>query len=505
MAVVAGIDSSTQSCTVELRDADSGRLLGSGRAPHPSTQPPVSEQDPQSWWQALLSAWPQACADAGIDPRDVQAIAVAAQGHGMVCLDAAGDVVRPAKLWNDTASSPQADAMVRDRGKRWWADHVGSVPTAAFTITKLAWLAQNEPASLARIRSVLVPADWLAFRLTGERATDRSNASSTGYYSAHEDRWLADVLTDLVGPGDWEAALPAVHGPAQGIGVTTASAAAALGVRQGVPVGPGAVDQQAGFLGLGLTTGDVLYSLGTSGVVMTSSPRPVHDAQGWVNGVADAAGGYLPLVCTLNATKVTDTVGRLLGVGYAELAELAMTAPRDADRPVLAAFFDGERSPDRPLATGALVGLTNATTREQIALAAVEGVLLGLVRGQDALASAGADVSGSVVVAGGGARSAAYRQVLADLLGCPVLRLDAPEATARGAAVQAAAVLTGSGVEEVAGRWRPDRVDVTEPRVTAADVRGRYVHVADWDGLDRDVRRGVDRTGHTSTNQETNG
>lgn len=487
MAVVAGIDSSTQSCTVELRDADTGRLLGSGRAPHPPTRPPVSEQDPQAWWQALVSAWLQACADGGIDARRVDAIAVAAQGHGLVCTDAVGDVVRPAKLWNDTSSAPQAEEMVRVRGRAWWADQIGSVPTAAFTVTKLAWLAQNEPASFARVRGVLVPSDWLSFRLTGGRATDRSNASSTGYYSAHEGRWRPDILTDLVGPGDWEAVLPEVLGPTQTIGSTNAEAAAALGVRQGVPVGPGAVDQQAGFLGLGLTTGDVLYSLGTSGVVMTSSPRPVHDATGWVNGVADAAGGFLPLVCTLNATKATDTVRRLLAVGYDEFAELALSAPRTADRPVLAPFFDGERSPDRPAATGALVGLTNATTREQVALAAVEGVLLGLVRGQGALAAAGADVSGSVVVAGGGARSTAYRQVLADLLGRPVLRLDAPEATARGAAAQAAAVLNGSSVDEVARHWRPDRVDTTEPRSTAPDVSARYRRAADWDGLDIDV------------------
>lgn len=486
MSVVAGVDSSTQSCTVELRDAGTGALLGSGRAPHPPTAPPLSEQDPESWWLALQTAWYRACENAGLAPSDVAAIAVAAQGHGLVCLDADGHVIRPAKLWNDTTSSGQAEAMVDQLGAAWWADAVGSVPTAAFTVTKLAWLAYAEPASFARVRGVLVPADWLAYRLTGERATDRSNASSTGYFAAHEGRWLTDLLDDVVAPGPWAEILPRVCGPIEPSGYTTAAAAQALGVREGVPVGPGSVDQQAGALGLGLGRGDVLYSLGTSGVVMTSCPRPVHDASGWVNGVADATGGYLPLVCTLNATKVTDTVGRLLGVDHGGLSALALAAPRTADRPVLAAFFDGERSPDRPHASGALVGLTNETSREAVALAAVEGVLLGLVRGQRALARAGAPVDGEVAVVGGGARSAAYRQVLADLVGRPVLRRDAPEATARGAAVQAAAVLAREPIEHVAHRWRPGVIDVTDPRARETDVEGRYLRTAEWAGLDRD-------------------
>jgi len=255
------------------------------------------------------------------------------------------------------------------------------------------------------------------------------------------------------------------------------------------------VDQPAGALGLGLSPGDLLYSLGTSGVVMTSCSRPVHDASGWVNGVADAAGGYLPLVCTLNATKVTDTVARLLGVDHDGLADLALAASRTAGRPVLAAYFDGERSPDRPRATGALVGLTNETSREEVALAAVEGVLLGLVRGQHALASAGAAVDGEVAVVGGGARSLAYRQVLADLVGQPVVRRDAPEATARGAAVQAAAVLAGEPIDLVARRWRPPVIDVTDPRDRGADIWERYVRTAGWAGLDRDPEPSKDEGG----------
>jgi len=485
--VVAGVDSSTQSCTVELRNAADGTLLGRGRSPHPATHPPVSEQAPATWWTALTVALRAAANDAGLAVRDIDAISVAAQCHGLVALDAAGEVLRPAKLWNDTTSAPQAEAMVRRLSRRTWADAVGSVPTAAFTITKLAWLAEHEPEHLRRLATVLLPHDWITYRLTGLHVTDRSEASGTGYYAAHERRWRTDLLAELVDPDvDWDAALPTVLGPSEAAGTVLSSTARELGLRDGVVVGPGAGDQHAGALGLGMGLGEVVYSLGTSGVVITVSEEPVHDAEGWVNGVADAAGGYLPLVCTLNATKVTDMVARLLGVDHDGLARLALAAPADPGRPVLAAFLDGERSPDRPHATGLLAGLTSDTSREDLARAAFEGVLLGLVRGHDAVRRAGAAADGPVIVTGGGARSPAYRQILADLLQAPVHTLDASEATARGACVQAAAVLAQDDVRVVRDAWRPAATTTTEPRGIVPDaVRRRYLRAADWDGLDQ--------------------
>ncbi|MFC4613597.1 xylulokinase [Cellulomonas algicola] len=481
MGVVAGVDSSTQSCTVELRDAESGRLLGSGRSPHPPTSPPVSEQDPADWWAAFGLALGHALSDAGLSARDVDAVSVAAQCHGLVLLDAQDRVLRPAKLWNDTTSSPQAAALVRDLGTAGWADAVGSVPTAAFTITKLAWVAQHEPALLDATALVLLPHDYLTYRLTGRAVTDRSEASGTGYYAAHEDRYLVDHLNRWVRAGlPWATMLPSVLGPSEAAGTASTPDARALGLRDDVVVGAGAGDQHAGALGIGLAPGQVLYSLGTSGVVMTTSPTPVHDATAWVDGVADAAGGWLPLVCTLNCAKVTDTVARLLGVDHSELTRLALAAPRRADRMVLAAYLDGERSPDRPDARGVLAGLRSDTTREELALAAYEGVVLGLVRGHDAIRAAGATADGEVVVTGGGARSLAYRQVLADTLGAPVHTRDVDEATARGAAVQAAAVLTDADVHTVRDAWTPATTGVVEPQhAVDADVWRRYRALAD--------------------------
>ena len=407
MPIVAGVDSSTQSCTVELRDSDSGELLSRGRRPHPPTYPPVSEQQPDDWWAAFGGALHDAAATAGVQVSDIDAISVGAQCHGLVAMDGNGRVLRPVKLWNDTTSAPQAAAMVEKLGAERWVRTAGSLPTAAFTITKLAWLAEHEPQVLRELRHVCVPHDWITYKLSRRHVTDRSDASGTGYFSV-ESQWLPDLLADLVSPDlPWAAILPTVLGPSEAAGRVDPATAVELGLRPDVLVGPGAGDQHAGAVGLGLAEGEVLYSLGTSGVVITVSPTAVVDLSGMVNSVADAAGGFLPLVCTLNCTKVTDTFARLLGVGHEEMAALALAAPLDAGRPLFAAYLDGERSPNRPLARGLLGNLSNEITREQLALAAFEGVLLGLLEGHRAIQQAGAHANGRVVVTGGGARSPA--------------------------------------------------------------------------------------------------
>ncbi|WP_298750150.1 FGGY family carbohydrate kinase [uncultured Serinicoccus sp.] len=477
-AVVMGVDSSTQSCTVELRDVDSGVLRAQGRAAHPRTSPPVSEQHPDRWWAALAEASRQALA--ALDaPAEVVGVSVGAQCHGMVLTDAAGEVVRPAKLWNDTTSAPQARSMLDSRGAAWWANQVGLLPSAAITITKLAWLAEHESSSIARAHRLHVPHDWLTFRLTGEHVTDRSDASGTGYYSSDTGRWRPDLLEEFVGERDWAATLPHVLQPEEAAGRVTEEAAAALGIPAGAVVAPGGGDQHLAAQGVGLRPGDRAYSLGTSGVVIAHSGGPVHDVSGEIDGVADVTGHWLPLVCTLNATKVTDTVASLLAVDHATLGELALAAPVTPHRPVLAAFLDGERSPRLPHARGMLAGLTGDLTREQLALAAVEGVVLGLWRGARRIADFGVPGGGRSIVLGGGARSAAYRQVIADLSGTDTITVDAPEATARGAAVQAAALVHGETVADMTRRWEPGTVTTDHPRDDrAAGLVERYERLA---------------------------
>lgn len=489
--LVAGVDSSTQSCTVVLRDLETGRTVSVARSPHPPTTPPVSEQHPDAWWQALGEATRGATSNAhdGDPTRSaIAAVSIAAQAHGFVPLDDTGEVIRPAKLWNDTTSAPEARALIGQLDAAQWAYRAGSVPPPAFTISKVAWLARHEPEHFAALRTILLPHDWLTYRLTGEYLTDPSDASGTGYFTPATGAWDTELL-GLVDPArDWPAMLPRILGHDESAGHLTADAAAQLGpgYSQATLVGPGAADNQAAALGMGLEPGDVVFSLGTSGVVMVRTGQPVHDRSGAVNGNADAAGGFLPIVCTLNAAKVTDTVARLLGVTHDELTALALSAPlEDPRRPVLAAFLDGERVPDRPAASGTLTGLRTDTTRAQIARAGYEGVLAGLVHGLKVLEELGVPTGGRLAVTGGGARSAAYRQLLADLTGRCVYTVDQPEAPAAGAAIQAAAVATGTGVAEVIAAWAPAWTQIATPRSDTDPDRlmSRYEAVASWSDL----------------------
>lgn len=447
--LVLGVDSSTQSTKVEARDLDTGEVVALGRAPHPVTSPPVSEQDPGAWWGALVAA----VAELGDHRRDVVAISVAGQQHGLVAVGEDGLPLRPAKLWNDTTSAPQAERLVATVGASRWASATGSVPVASFTVTKLAWVAEHEPDLLARITRLMLPHDYLTWRLSAEHVTDRGDASGTGWFDPSSGTYLPDLLEQAGVDAGWVDRLPRVLGPAEAAGVLAPAAADALGLPADTIVGPGTGDNMGAALGLGLRPGDVAISLGTSGTAFAVSSTPTHDESGAVAGFASASGDFLPLVCTLNATKVTDTVARWLGTDAAGLASLALAATGDPGGVRLVPYFDGERTPNLPDATGTFDGLTNSTTREQLALAAHDGVLSGLLHGVEALRSAGASVDGRTFLIGGGARSAAFRRRCADLTGHEVVVPDADETVAAGAAVQAAVVHTGTGFAEVADRW----------------------------------------------------
>jgi xylulokinase len=323
-ALVAGIDSSTQSCKVVIREADRGALVREGRAAHP----PGTEVDPADWWRALNSA----LAGAG-GLEGVAAVSVAGQQHGMVCLDEHGDVVRPALLWNDTRSAAAAELVAElgagdpARGAAEWADAVGSVPVASFTVTKLRWLAGHESAAMARTAAVCLPHDWLTWQLAGGSGldrlrTDRSDASGTGYWSPRAGTYRPDLLRRACGR---EPSVPRVLGPAEPAGEVTAN-----GLPQPGPPGsrlaPGAGDNAAAALGLGVRRGDVVISVGTSGTVFTQSAMPTADATGTIAGFADATGRFLPLVCTLNAARVLEAVAAILGTDLDGLSPLALSA-----------------------------------------------------------------------------------------------------------------------------------------------------------------------------------
>lgn len=420
MRLVAGVDSSTQSVKVTIRDAATGEQVRSGRAAHPDG----TAVDVRHWWTALQEALDQA---GGLE--DVAALAVAAQQHGMVALDSAGEPVCEALLWNDTRSAGDAETLVREYGAHWWAQETGSVPVASFTVTKLAWLARERPEVAARVASVMLPHDWLTWRLHGGApTTDRGDASGTGYYSATRGVYLTDLLTEVIGH---EVALPTVLAPAD-----------SPGTYEGVVLGAGTGDNMAAALGVGALTGDVVVSIGTSGTVFASGEVPTADPTGIIAGFADARGGYLPLVCTLNASRVLDAAASVLGVGYERLDELALSVP-DSGGLVLLPYLDGERTPNLPDATGSLHGLTRANaTPAHYARAAIEGMLCGLGAGLQALQAAGVPCQ-RIVLIGGGAQSPAVATLASAVFGVAVTVPQPGEYVARGAAQQAAWALTG--------------------------------------------------------------
>ena len=357
--------------------------------------------------------------------RDIAAISVAGQQHGMVVTDDAGTVLRPAKLWNDTESAPEAAKLVEQFGAERWADTRRSSSRWPPSPSP-SWpgSSRHEPQVFARIGHVMLPHDWLTFRLTGRIVTDRGDASGTGYWSPSTGRWRPDILRRLDRSVDasptWLERLPdrartVASGPTGWRRRCTSSSASAAGPSSR----PAPATTWRPPSASACDPGQIAISIGTSGTVFTVSDDPVADPTGAVAGFADATGRFLPLVCTSNATKVTDTVARLMGLDARELGRLALRAPAGAGGLVLLPYLDGERTPNRPDATGWLHGLRSDATREQLARAAFEGVVCSLLDGVDALAAAGVDACPTLrlQLVGGGARSAAYRQILADLSG----------------------------------------------------------------------------------------
>ena len=432
--LVAGVDSSTQSCKVVIRDAVTGELVRQGRAAHPDG----TSVDPEHWWAAFLEAVHQA---GGLD--DVAALSVGGQQHGLVALDADGTVVRDALLWNDTRSAGAAADLVAELGAPTWAEAVGSVPVASYTVTKLRWLAEHEPELAARVAAVALPHDWLTWRIAGHGpggdlaalVTDRSDASGTGYWSPTTGEYRADLFTRALGH---DALRPQVLAPHE---ARTAGADARW---PELLLGAGAGDNAGAALGLGMGPGDVSVSIGTSGVVCAVSPVPAADPTGLVSGFADATGQFLPLACTLNAARVLVAAATTVGVPVDGLSDLAAGAPIGTDGLVLVPYLEGERTPNLPDATGALHGLRLETaTAAHLARAAVEGVLSGLADGLEALEATGLQAQ-RVLLIGGGAKAETLRRSAPAVFGLPVEVPAAGEYVADGAARQAAWALTGA-------------------------------------------------------------
>jgi xylulokinase len=451
-SLVAGVDCSTQATKVLVVDADTGVVVAEGRAGHTvSGERGARETDPREWWEALRSALDQTGR-----ARDVDAIAVGGQQHGLVALGADDEPLRPSMLWNDTRSAPQAAALTEAIGAEHLADRVGSRPVASFTATKWAWLREHEPATADATRAIRLPHDYLTERLTGIGVTDRGDASGTAWWSSGDEAYAADILAHPLLRID-EALLPRVLGPREAAGEVTAAAAEATGVRAGVVVGPGTGDNMSAALGLGLVAGQVAISLGTSGTAFAVSERRTCDPSGIVAGFADATGRFLPLACTLNCTLAVDRVATLFGLDRDDVTP--------SGEVVALPWFDGERTPDLPNAAGTLAGLRHDTRPQQVLMAAYEGAMASLLDAVDAIAeqTGGLDPAAPLVVVGGGAKGRTWVDVVRRLSGRPILIPDAQELVAIGAAVQAAAILRGEDAAAVSARWGTNAGTLLDP------------------------------------------
>ena len=465
--LVAGVDSSTQSSKIVIRDAESGELIRQGRAAHPDG----TEVDPSHWKSALETAINGA---GGLE--DVDAISIGGQQHGMVAMDAQGKVIRPALLWNDTRSAKAAaDLNSELGGDAKTADQVGSVLVAAFTASKLRWLADNEKESAAKVRAVALPHDWVSWQLTGgsdleKLFSDRSDASGTGYFDPTTSKYRRDILAMALRSKE-EIKLPTIIQPNSFGGTTTS----------GIPIAAGAGDNAAAALGVQAQPGDVVVSLGTSGTAFAVSDTPTHDPSAAVAGFADATGRFLPLVCTLNAARILDAATRILGKTHAEVGELALTSVPGAHGLTLLPYFEGERTPNRPTATGALSGMNlNNSNPADIARAMIEGMLCGLVDAVDALSKLGVGVK-RILLIGGAAKNPAIASIASALFGHEVLVPPPGEYVADGAARQAAWALLGN---ESAPVWNLGKIESVTSKPTP-DVVENYRTLRDrtssWD------------------------
>jgi xylulokinase len=474
--LVAGVDSSTQATKVVIVDPDDGRVIAQGRAAHTVTGTGgARETDPREWWSALRAA----LAATG-QASHVSAIAIAGQQHGLVALDSHGSPLRMATLWNDTRPAEDAERLTRLLGADTWARLTGLRPVASFTVCKWAWLRRTEPEVARATRAIRLPHDYLTERLTGRGTTDRSDASGTGWWSPTTGRYLDEVLS-LPGVDLSEDLLPEIVGPAEVAGTVTAGAAAELGLAPATVVGPGTGDNAGAALGLGLSVGQAAMSLGTSGTIFAVSERPSADPSGIVAGFADATGRFLPLAATLNCTVAVDRVAGWLGLD------------RDAVEPagdvVVLPYFDGERTPNLPSASGTIGGLRHTTTPQQILMAAYEGAVASLLVAFDAIGEAvgGLDPDAPLMLVGGGARGETWRAVVRRLTGRAVQVPDATESVAMGAAAQAAAVLRGESPPDAARRWGGGRGVLLE-RVPADPERLARIRAVLQDQIDEQGR-----------------
>jgi xylulokinase len=461
MALVLGVEMSALSTKVEVRDADDGKVLVSGQAPHDGARPGRGDYDPRDWWQAIVDARKDAGGALGVN-----AIAVAAQSDGVVLLDHDGRILRPALVGADELLQIDADWLARDfGGPELWAAACGAVPDASHAVVKLAHLHHYEPELFPQLGKVLLPHDYLTHRMARRFVTDRGDASTTGYWSPRENRWRADVLRVIDDAVDWGRCLPEVLHPLE-----------PAGDREGVLVAAGTGSQQAAALGVGMRPRDAVLALDRSGTCFALRERLTEDPSTRVADRADATGRFLPTARTFRARDVFETMAALVGLDSGHVDQLALHAPAGAGGVRFVPYRETDDLSRRAPSPGLLTGLHPRVTHEHVARALAEGVVCSLLDGLDSLDDAGVPIDGRLWIVGAAARSNAFQRVVADLSGRTVTMPRVPDAVCLGAAIQAASVLHQRSTDEVADAWgvgTAREVD-PDPRVDAAAIRADY-------------------------------
>ena len=470
-----GIDCGTQGTKALILDADSGQVLGMGAVAYDmqSGANGRREQAPAQWVQALQQATAQALADAGVDGQRIRGIGVSGQQHGLVLLDEAGEVLRPAKLWCDTETTEQNERLLHWLGgPQGSLERLGLAIAPGYTVSKLLWTREVHPQLFERIAHVLLPHDYLNYWLTGECRTEYGDASGTGYFDIRSRAWDLPLLRHIDPGGRLERALPVLIEADQAVGQILPAIAERLGINAGAIVSSGGGDNMMGAIGTAnITPGTITMSLGSSGTVYAFSERALVSEEPAVAAFCSSSGGWLPLICTMNLTNVTGAVCELLQLDLGGFNQQVQAAPIGAGNVLMLPFLNGERVPALPNAKGSFVGLDSSNlTRANLCRAAVEGTTFGLRYGLDLLRDAGLP-SHSIRLIGGGAKSPVWRQIVADIMNTPLVCTEQTEAAALGAAIQAAwCVAAGSmTLDELCQRCvRLD--DSTHARPIAANV-----------------------------------
>ncbi|MGL5722240.1 MAG: FGGY family carbohydrate kinase [Brevinema sp.] len=452
--IAMGVDSSTQSTTIVLRDMTDGTVLAQSKAKHPVTTPPCSEQYPEDWWKALKPL-------SELLPR-VACISIGGQGHGLAILDENGHSIRKAKLWNDTESYKEAEYLQTVFPNVFWETRTGSLPAPALTISKLLWLERHERHNYSRIHSLLLPCDYMVFKLTGKRVIERGGGSGTGFLNPYSNQWEQGIL-DRIFPDLKKEILPSIVSSGSIVGSVQNTKELALLDGAVVIVGTG--DNMTAAIGLNGKEGDTMLSVGTSGTVYSVTSNEIKDTcNGAINLYADATGRYLPMVTTLNAAKVTDFFRKTLSLSKEKFDRLVLEDKSYGGNVVLVPYLDGERTPNLPKASGSLMGLRTNTTKSHIASAVTIGIVCGLLEGRDLLEKVGVNFSGKFILTGGASQSAAYRQILSDLTEEEVFTCTFTETAAAGAALYAAAAVKNIDITTLMEEWAFPLQKIASPR-----------------------------------------